>query len=581
MPESTIQLLNQLWIGLQKMNPSNPKLLAMLAILLFLTDIGYEGQRSPSQPIQLIIFSIISIGVFFVVYFALVFPARRISNPSARGLAQILLVVVAEMAKSAALIGLLHPDQFVSRYLERLPGDITIAALYWLIAGVASTAFEEHRFAIFELNRASEKLDEKRQIRIAAATGVEEELQEKASQALIVELDKLSKLSESVLDSAEMSRLKLQIQSLIRNQVRPLSRELRSRVEVLQSKEPVKAVVARFSQIPRMTCIPTLDTSLVASYFISIPNIFLTVLSKTSLINSLLILAISISYPIIGRFLQIFLPRKRVSPFQGLFLAGVLSLISYLPTGFMISMFTQESPLLGITVVSAGGVLVFTAIFGSSWFLLQRERAERVEEVEQLNRKTKHEMDLLDQAMWVAQRKWSYLIHGSVQAALTVAAARLEMSSRPDERLRVAVRSDIERAKRTLLEPPELRAEVKGLLDEVAATWRGVCEFDYQISPSVVEALSRSSTATTCFVEIIKELISNANRHGSATKFWLNAYLNKDGDLDIVAGNNGKPMGGAVSSGLGLQMISVLTKRWIFERDKATGFFAVLPLPRT
>lgn len=580
LPKSTVELAQQFWTGLQKINPSNPKILALLAILLFITDVGYEGQRTPDKPIQLIGFSLLSIVVFFIIYFALVYPARRLRNPSARGLVQIFVVVGAEIAKSATLIGLLHPGEFEGRYFERLPGDITIAALYWLIAGVITTSFDEHSLAITELNRASKKLEEKRDTRIFSAAEAEEELHQKANQALMVELDRLSKLSESVLDSAETSQLKLQIQSLIRNQVRPLSRELRSRVEILQSHKPITATVTRFSHIRSLSYSPASDTSLVASYFIAIPNIFFTVLSKTTLMNSLLILAISFSYPLIGRVSQLLLTKRRLPVAKGMGICASLSLVAYLPTGLIIYMIAPGFPLLGVTAFTAGGVLVLTALLGSAWFMLQRERLEKVEAINRINRQTKHEMDLLDQAIWVAQRKWSYLIHGTVQAALTVAASRLEMSKRPDESLRIAVRSDIERARRALLEPPEFNVDVNQLFGEVAATWQGVCEFDFQISTSVMEALGRSSTSSTCFVEIIKELISNANRHGGATKFWLNAYLNIDGDLEIVAGNNGKPMGGDISSGLGLQMISELTKNWTFERDKAKGFFAVLPLPR-
>jgi hypothetical protein len=57
--------------------------------------------------------------------------------------------------------------------------------------------------------------------------------------------------------------------------------------------------------------------------------------------------------------------------------------------------------------------------------------------------------------------------------------------------------------------------------------------------------------------------------------------LNNDADLEMVAGNNGKPLSNEAAAGLGFQMISELTKKWRFEREKATGFSAVLPLPRS
>jgi hypothetical protein len=80
------------------------------------------------------------------------------------------------------------------------------------------------------------------------------------------------------------------------------------------------------------------------------------------------------------------------------------------------------------------------------------------------------------------------------------------------------------------------------MLRLLTLTWEGVCSFSYQISSSAEKSLNQSPTSTICFIEILKELVSNASRHGGATKFWLNAYLNPEGDLEMIAGNNGKPV---------------------------------------
>jgi len=78
----------------------------------------------------------------------------------------------------------------------------------------------------------------------------------------------------------------------------------------------------------------------------------------------------------------------------------------------------------------------------------------------------------------------------------------------------------------------------------------------------------------------VNELVSNASRHGGASKFWLNAYLNSEGDLSIVAGNNGKVMSGELSTGLGFEMITKLTKNWSLTGTTSGSFSAILPMPR-
>ena len=577
LPDSGRNLLSLMWTSLKKIDPLSPKLILLLAILLFLTDMGYEGQRSPDRLPELALFSIASILVFFAIYFGMVFLTKNVQNNTVKGIALFSIVIIAEICKSAVLIFAFRTEVFIEHFLERLPGDISLAALYWLIAGVIRSTSDDHLLAVSELNRSFQRLYQQRSLTLKTASEVEQDLHDKASSVLLNDLDRLASLSREIMDAAKASEVKLEIQRLIRNQVRPLSRELRARVEVLESLSPSEAPSTKLGSL---RSIPRQDASYVVSYLIAMPNIFSTFISKTDLITSLLLLLASVSYPLLGRLVQNFMPKGKFSSASSLIVCGIVSAICYLPFGFVISFFASQWPELLVTVFTAGGVLLLTCLISTNWFALQRQRLEIVEEIKQINREAKHEFDLLDQSIWVAQRRWSFLIHGTVQAALTVAASRLELSRRPDDRLRVQVESDITRAKDILTNPPEFSGDARVLLDEIVATWEGVCSFSYQISSSAEKSLNQSPTSTICFIEILKELVSNASRHGGATKFWLNAYLNPEGDLEMIAGNNGKPVPSDISAGLGFQMITDLTRDWEIDR-KAAGFSATLPMPRT
>ncbi len=576
LPDSSRNLLSLMWTSLTKIDPLSPKLILLLAILLFLTDMGYEGQRSPDRLLELALFSIASILVFFAIYFGMVFLTKSVQNRTVKGIALFSIVIIAEICKSAILIFAFRTEVFIEHFLERLPGDISLAALYWLIAGVIRSTSDDHLLAVSELNRSFQRLYQQRSLTLKTASEVEQDLHDKASSVLLNDLDRLASLSREIMDKAKASEVKLEIQRLIRNQVRPLSRELRARVEVLESLSSSEAPSTKFRSL---RSIPRQDASYVVSYLIAMPNIFSTFISKTDLITSLLLLLASVSYPLLGRLTQNFMPKRKFSIASSLIVCGFVSAICYLPFGYVISFFASQWQELLITVFTAGGVLLLTCLISTSWFTLQRQRLEILEQIKQINREANHEFALLDQSIWVAQRRWSFLIHGTVQAALTVAASRLELSRRPDDRLRVQVESDITRAKDILTNPPEFSGDARVLLDEIVATWEGVCSFSYQISSSAEKSLNQSPTSTICFIEILKELISNASRHGGATKFWLNAYLNPEGDLEMIAGNNGKPVPNDISAGLGFQMITDLTKDWEIDR-KAAGFSATLPMPR-
>ncbi|MEY5146713.1 MAG: hypothetical protein RL224_1027 [Actinomycetota bacterium] len=566
--------------GLGRVNILNLRLLILLSLILFLTDFGYELQRRPDLFPMAILDSVVSIALFLVVLIFGYLIVRSLRTDGSRAIGLLVTTSLAAVAKSLVLMILVHGSAYLANFTERIPGDLTIAGLYIVVTAAMFSAYNNHLQVAEELERVSVHLAEQKNTRIEVASEVEAELQQKANASLGAELDRISTASQTVLDAVESSSLKLQIQALVRNQVRPLSRELQARVQILRSISAPSSDTIRSRNLLALKLKPKIDTSFIASYVIAIPNIFLTVLSKSDLQASLLVLGASFSYPLLGRFLQLFLSRRSIPISYGINLPAVVSVLAYLPTGWVIYFVGLQYELVGLTTLTAGGVLLFTCVASTVWFALQRTRDENAAEILRVNAEIRHELDLLDQAVWVAQRKWSYIIHGTVQGALTVASSRLEMASKLDDKLKESVRSDIERAKSVLTNPPSFDRPVRELLTEIADTWQGVCEFEFQIAPSAEVALSKNLTSTTCLVEIAKELISNANRHGGASKFWLNSYLRPDGDLEIVAGNNGKATSSDSGSGLGYEMISQLTKDWNLGGGTTNSFSAVLPMPR-
>lgn len=580
-PQSTQRLAELVSTGLVRFHGLNPKMLLALAVILFLTDVGYEGQRSSHVFPWLLLYSPASIAVFLLVFAGLFLVVRRMRSNAARSFSLIVAAIFAAAAKSLVLMLLIHGDEFFPNFEERIAGDLSIAAVYMVVAAVISLSYSNHIQVVEELNRVSLRLAEQKSTTIAVASDVESELQKKANATLGAELDRIAQSSERVLDSVETSALKLQIQALVRNQVRPLSRELQARVQILRNKSTAQLQRSSLRDVWKLKVIPRIDSSFVASYVIAIPNIVFTVASKAGLTNAMVVAAVSLSYPLIGRALQVGLSRKKLPIAYVLNIPAMVSVIAYVPTGIVMHNLSLQYPLVGLTTYTAAGVLVFTCVAATAWFALQRTRDENAAEILRVNAEIRHELDLLDQAVWVAQRKWSYIIHGTVQGALTVASSRLEMANRPTEELKLAVRADLERAKSVLVSPPTFDRPADELFSEIADTWQGVCDFEYQIAPSAEAALAKSQTSTTCLVEIAKELVSNANRHGGANKFWINCYLNPEGDLSIVAGNNGKVIPAGAASGLGYEMISQLTKDWSLAGGVSNNFTATLPIPRS
>ena len=580
-PTSPKSLSSLVATGLGRLNVFQPRLLIAISIILFMTDIGYELQRDPAVFPLVIPFSLISIVVFLLALAGPFFWIRKMGTNAGRAIGLLLATLAAATVKSFLLMFLLHGESYLQKFQERILGDLTIATLYILVTAAMFHAFNNHLQVAEELNRVSVRLLEQKNTRIEVASEVELELREKANSTLDAELNRISAASERIFDPVESSALKLQIQALVRNQVRPLSRELQAKVQVLRSITPPESEIKGAKSLRKLRVIPRIDSSFIASYAVAIPNVLLTILSKSDLPATLFVAAVSVSYPLLGRIIQFTFSRKRIPVASALVTPALVSLIAYLPTGYVIYQLAEQYELVGFTTLTACGVLLFTNIASTAWFALQRSRDENAAEILRVNAEIRHELDLLDQSVWVAQRKWSYIIHGTVQGALTVAASRLEMANKLDDKLKEAVRADIERAKSVLASPPNFARPLDELMQEIVQTWEGVCDFEYQISPSAISALASSQTSTICLVEITKELISNAKRHGDATKFWLNAHLDHNGDLAVVAGNNGNSKSSTENSGLGMEMISQLTRSWKFTGPDFTNFTTVLPMPRS
>jgi len=579
-PTSPKSLSSLVATGLGRLNVFQPRLLIAISIILFMTDIGYELQRDLSVFPWIVPLSLISIVVFLLALAGPFFWIRKVGTNAGRAIGLLLATLAAATVKSVLLMLLLHGESYLQKFQERILGDLTIATLYILVTAAMFHAFNNHLQVAEELNRVSVRLLEQKNTRIEVASEVELELREKANSTLDAELNRIAAASERIFEPVESSALKLQIQALVRNQVRPLSRELQAKVQVLRSIIPPDSEMQGTKSLRKLRVIPRIDSSFIASYVIAIPNILLTILSKSDLSATLFVAAVSVSYPLLGRIIQFTLSRKKIPVASALVAPALVSIIAYLPTGYVIYVLAQQYELVGLTTLTAGGVLLFTNIASTAWFALQRSRDENAAEILRVNAEIRHELDLLDQSVWVAQRKWSYIIHGTVQGALTVAASRLEMANKLDDKLKEAVRADIERAKSVLASPPNFARPLDELMKEIAQTWEGVCDFEYQISPSAISALASSQTSTICLVEITKELISNAKRHGEATKFWLNAHLDQNGDLAVIAGNNGNSKSSTENSGLGMEMISQLTRSWKFTGPDFTNFTTVLPMPR-
>lgn len=463
------------------------------------------------------------------------------------------------------------------RYVLRLPGDITIALITLIAMSELMHSTNRHLDAMYKLAQANATLLESRKATSTKASAAEKALRKMAQSALLGELDKIrGHLSKANLKE-EISSVAEEIRELITNQVRPLSRKLRDRLDDLTVTKELNAIrkPLRFGRPNSIHAFE--DTRLVATYLLAMPNILVTINALSSPLVTLAAFAASLAILPIGLGLRKLFSfarlRSRVS--NWLAMTAILC-ISYLPLQRTTVYFIESYPGLVQVRVSGIGVFMFVGVAITLWRAIERSRDQIEDELSGLNLELARSTAIVEQQIWLAQKKWAYLVHGTVQGALTVAASRLQLASQDKPADVKQILKELDKAVVALKGDWSLEQPFSKLVKETQETWAGVLSIELAIDKSAKVLLENSTTAR-CASEIIKELAGNAYRHGQAKRLFVSLGKNSAGDLWLKASNDGAPLAGAVN-GLGSDLFTDLTMNWSISEDaQGVNFEATMP----
>jgi hypothetical protein len=171
------------------------------------------------------------------------------------------------------------------------------------------------------------------------------------------------------------------------------------------------------------------------------------------------------------------------------------------------------------------------------------------------------EWEIYQRDFWVANKRWSYLLHGEIQAALTTAIARLTMRPIITSLDVAEVREDMDRIVQSLSKPLNAEIDLKAAMDDLVEVWNGVVDITYKGSREAVDLLDNDDFAKQSISEICKEAVGNAYRHGKATKVEIDLQVvSKRFELTIT--NDGVAPAEGRSKGIGSKMLDDLAPRW-------------------
>ena len=549
--------------------PSATSNVTLLWVFL-LVNLGtlLPGSRGLGTPISaLVVPSLIGAAIFVVILFALRGPLRRVSRPGARSLATLVVIVIAWIIRTLAF-NLMLNQVGEAQIIRTVMGVLYICFIMLIVSDLIDRRVS-HKLLLDDLaNRRMNLL-------LSQATFSERLSQTKS------ELDQTIRdtmePSHSMLDLAfsvnkgankDIQPAKL-LHDILKLSIRPALADLAaSNVAVTDESQRTQATSIDASRVTRRIDIPDCIRPALMVLPIRIFTFFVY-LSFTSFVNALSsFIALLMTWPILALVRRYWPRNVRELP--------VLSAIPTLTFIFLVAF--GSSLFLMIALIPASRLFFesYTAVFsifsvffavGIAWCIAAVqivERRRRLVEQELLD--TNEDMQIsisqMRQELWYYRRNMMWIIHGPVQSALISAALKLEAPVALDKTQMSDLRTQIDAAYATLdsggIEDPDF----SDFLSSLRQLWRGLCEISVNDVGEAIPRIDESPSTAAAVIEIVREAVGNAVRHGSATTVSITIVSEDERLLKVVIVDNGSGIADGAIAGLGSELFDSLTFRW-------------------
>ena len=445
--------------------------------------------------------------------------------------------------------------------LFRLLGGPIFTFVTLTLAAVLASNYQRHRESLAAL------ADERYRLQIRSA-GIRAKVQ--------IQREELLEKVRSLLDPA-IARIQANLtgqssteaidslRSTVDDVVRPLSMEVAEASDELEA-ESGKAVIREKAPIPSRILLGEFIVPLWATLILAIILVPAAFLVEDPLNSLVILLTASLSMFLgLGLFqwLTITLP---VPPVLAALVVPSLYAISLIPIYFAADLLQWN-----VTVPQVHALLFFGASVGATTFAAQFAQLQRKATTEKLAA-VNLQLEILNaslrQELWLNRRRTASVLHGPVQAALFASAMKLSQEQTPTPALVAEVEKDISAALEKLNNPSNLEGEVVSeVLSQIVEIWSDAAEISIEIPADLEAAIVRAPLTSEALIEISREFITNAIKHGKASKVSLIVSRLDDLRIAIKVVDDGQGLPPGAKPGFGSKLLSELSLVWRQTRE--------------
>jgi hypothetical protein len=386
-------------------------------------------------------------------------------------------------------------------------------------------------------------------------------------------------LQEKIVDTvgrspsrSDIQQASADIDSLINEHIRPLSQARWKDGNLLWIKAGFFAVMRRTLTTQKLPIIPvtvlTLPFTLVAQ--VSRIGFWETFIVQATWFLLLVILDRALS--------------KAMNTEKGfwrfnLFTIAILLTINY-PITFLVQNITTVGASSSMSVMISGYVIsALTAIalfiIGAMLFSIQNDQGFAFQFLSDIIKKGELENLLKQTQSGNTDSQFAQYVHAEVQSQLLACKLLLLKAAESDFKLfppdiTAQIVERMEKIKQPYQRPAAKVTSKR--LPEIAQTWQGLAEIEYELIPEFSQFHSQSEITS----QLIEEAVVNAIRHGKATKISIEAKAS--GSLiSVFVRDNGSMQMAKANSGLGTILLNTFTESWSLERkgDQSLLTFSV------